>query len=49
MDHNSCSGCEYEIYPISAEPCFSCLRGLCNENTNRTDKFEESKNEKDNL
>lgn len=45
MDHNSCADCKYEGIPIAAEPCFSCRRGLCDENTNRTDKFEERKND----
>ncbi len=40
MDHNSCVNCKYEGIPITAEPCFSCKRGLGYENTNRTDKFE---------
>lgn len=35
-----CSTCKYETNPIPAEPCFSCVHGLCNENTNRTEKWE---------
>lgn len=37
---NSCVGCKYETEAITAEPCFSCIRGLCDENLNRSDKFE---------
>lgn len=43
MEHNSCANCKYALYPISAEPCFSCIRGLSDENTNRTDKWREEK------
>ena len=35
-----CYTCKYETNPIPAEPCFSCIHGLCDENTNRTEKWE---------
>lgn len=35
-----CATCKYETNPIPAEPCFSCIHGLCDENTNRTEKWE---------
>lgn len=35
-----CATCKYETTPIPAEPCFSCIHGLCDENTNRTEKWE---------
>lgn len=35
-----CSTCKYETNPIPAEPCFSCIHGLCDENLNRTEKWE---------
>ena len=35
-----CSTCKYKDSPIPAEPCFSCIHGLCDENTNRTEKWE---------
>ncbi|MBQ5475297.1 MAG: hypothetical protein IIT65_11550 [Lachnospiraceae bacterium] len=36
----SCSTCKYETNLIPAEPCFSCIHGLCDENINRTEKWE---------
>lgn len=50
---NSCVGCKYEPEAITSEPCFSCIRGLCDENTNRSDRWDEESsevfnNEKDN-
>lgn len=39
-----CATCKYEGNPIPAEPCYSCIHGLCDENTNRTEKWE-AKNE----
>lgn len=35
-----CSTCKYETNPIPAEPCFSCIHGLCDETPNRTEKWE---------
>lgn len=35
-----CATCKYETNPIPEEPCFSCIHGLCDENPNRTEKWE---------
>ena len=40
----SCANCKHMNNLIPAEPCFSCIHGLCDENTNRTEKWE-AKNE----
>lgn len=35
-----CATCKYETTPIPAEPCFSCIHGLCSEHPYRTEKWE---------
>lgn len=40
----SCSTCKYETVPILAEPCYSCIHGVCNENPHRISKWEEKPN-----
>ena len=35
-----CATCKYEGNRIPEEPCYSCIHGLCDENTNRTEKWE---------
>lgn len=36
----TCATCKHMNAPITAEPCFSCIHGLCDENTNRTERWE---------
>ena len=35
-----CSTCKYEMNPIPAEPCYSCVHNCCDDNPNRTEKWE---------
>ena len=35
-----CSTCKHEGLPAAAEPCFSCIHGLCDEHPNRKEKWE---------
>ena len=44
-ERKGCSTCKYRDYPIPAEPCFSCIHGVCDENTNRTERWEASEND----
>lgn len=39
-ENGYCQTCKYETNLIPAEPCFSCIHGLCDENPNRTEKWE---------
>ena len=41
-----CSTCKYGGNRIPEEPCYSCIHGLCDENPNRTEKWEGKDNEK---
>ena len=40
-EHYSCVGCKHIQLPCTQEPCYSCRNGLCTENLNRTDKWED--------
>ena len=39
-EKHGCMTCKYDIFPITAEPCYSCIHGVCDENPNRTEKWE---------
>ena len=39
-ENKGCSTCKYDTYPLAAEPCFSCIHGACDENLNRTERWE---------